>query len=231
MPGNVPDPTIQSPPARRRKGSLTRGWESLGNASAQAPELMGTPREPAGNAGRANRRMHLPLLTTLSAGRSHSVPDSEWPGLVELALAGDPTAVQRAFAAGARWANQLIHQRGWLLDPEAEVVTLMWDTLHCRPVCSDDWRTLVRRRLARREYRPSPEVATCRDVLEETVGAGEFESRVLDRLDARRRLDALGPMPPGMHPYIAAVWVDQPPPAAAAHSARQYRYLQRRAVA
>ena len=139
--------------------------------------------------------------------------------------------MRRVFAAAARWANQLIHQRFWLLDAEAEIVTLLWDTLHARPGSSDDWRTLVRRRLTRRQYRPSPEVATPREILEDTVPGGEFEARVLDQLDARRTLRTLGPMPAGMGPYLAAVWADQPPAPAAAHCARQYRYLRRRAVA
>lgn len=231
MPGNVPDPTPSASRLHSRKAALSRTWESLGNPRTDRPDLMGSPREPVGNAGRANRRMHLPLLTTLSAGRSTPVADDDWPDLVEAALAGDASAVQLVFAAGARWANRLIHQRGWLLDPEAEIVTLMWDTLRCRPRCSDDWRSLVRRRLARREYRPTPEVPTSCEILEETVGSGEFESTVLDQLDARRSLHALGPMPPGMGPYLAAVWTDQTPPPAAAHCARQFRYLQRRAVA
>jgi len=175
--------------------------------------------------------MHLPLLTTLSGGRCAPVPAADWADLVQAALAGDGDAVQRVFGAAARWANQLIHQRSWLLDAEAEIVFLLWDTLHARPVDSDGWRTLVRRRLARRQYRPSPEVATPRELLEDTVPGGEFEAVVLDRLDARRSLRALGPMPAGMGPYLAAVLTDQPPTAAAAHCARQYRYLRRRAVA
>ncbi len=175
--------------------------------------------------------MHLPLLTSLSAGRSIQVPDDDWAGLVGAALAGDPTALRRVFAAGARWANQLIHQRSWLLDPEAEVVALMWTTLHARPSCSDDWRTLVRRRLARREYRPRPEVATSPELLADTITGPGFECDIVDQLAARRALRRLGTLPSGMRPYVTAVLADQPPPPNAAHCARQYRYLHRRGVA
>ncbi len=231
MPGNRPTTPPAPPSISRRKVALTWGWESAGNGLDDLPARMGTPRESAGNGVRAARRMHLPLLTSLSGGRSTPVPDDQWSVLVEAAIGGDEVAVRRVFAAAARWANQLIHQRSWLLDAEAEIVTVLWDTLHARPGSSDDWRTLVRRRLARRQYRPSPEVATPREVLEDTVGGGEFEARVLDQLDARRTLRTLGPMPAGMGPYLAAVWVDQPPAPAAAHCARQYRYLRRRAVA
>ena len=231
MPGTRPTQSSAATSSPSAKRALTRAWESAGNASADAPSRMGTSQEPAGNRARASRRMHLPLLTTLSGGRSAPVPTHDWPRLVEAALAGDDDAVRRVFGAAARWANQLIHQRSWILDAEAEVVTLLWDTLHARPVDSDGWRTLVRRRLTRRQYRPTPEVATPHELLEDTVRGGEFEAGVLDRLDARRTLRALGPMPAGMGPYLAAVLTDQPPAPAAAHCARQYRYLRRRAVA
>jgi hypothetical protein len=231
MPGTTPATPPPSATSPRRKRALSRAREYLGNAQTDPPSGMGTSEEPAGNGTRASRRMHLPLLTSLSGGCSTPVPDDEWAGLVEAAIGGDDVAVRRLFAAAARWANHLIHQRFWLLDAEAEIVSLLWDTLRARPGSSDDWRTLVRRRLARRQYRPSPEVAIPTEILEDTVPGGEFEARVLDQLDARRTLRALGPMPAGMGPYLAAVWTDQPPAPEAAHCARQYRYLRRRAVA
>src|SRR3954452_11465205 len=174
MPGSTPTPpSSTTTTSSRGKRALSRAWESAGKAPANATGGMGTSREPTGNRVRASRRMHLRLLTSLSGGRSAPVPADQWAGLVEAALAGDEEAVGRVFAAAARWANQLIHQRSWLLDAESEILTLLWDTLHTRPGDSDVWRTLVRRRLARREYRPTPEVATPREILEDTVPGGE----------------------------------------------------------
>lgn len=192
---------------------------------------MGAVREHAGNRGRANQAMHLPMLTRLSAGRSTPIPDADWSTTLEAAIAGDPAAIETMFAAGARWANRLVHSRPWLPDAEADVVTLMWSTLPSRPRNSEDWRTLVRRRLTRREYRPSREVVTAADTLESRLPIREFEAGVVDRLDALARLAAIGPLPPGMRPYAAAVLTDTVPPARSAQCARQWRYLQRRGAA
>jgi hypothetical protein len=192
---------------------------------------MGAPPERTGSARRANHGMHLPTLTHLSAGRSTPVPDDDWLPLVEAALVGDPPAIQRLFAAAARWANRLIHSRPWLSDAEAEVIALMWTTLPARPRSTDEWRTLVRRRLARRQFRPSPEVVAAPEALEPHLPGGEFETAVVDQLAARARLAALGPLPPGLRTYAAAVLCDDVPSVAAAHCARQWRYLRRRAVA
>jgi len=225
-----PRPTLSPPPGSRprRKLPVTRGWELVGNGLGDDPAVMAPLREPPGNPSRANRRMNLPLLASLSANSSTPVPDDEWVDLVEAALASDPAAVRRLFAAAARWANQLIHQRSWLLDPEAEVVSLMWHTLHARPRSSDEWRYLVVRRLRRSEYRPNPEVPSPPDLIESAVPTNEFESRTVDQLAARTTIRDLGAMPPAMDPYLAAVWMDRQPSSASAHVASQYRYLRRR---
>ena len=172
--------------------------------------------------------MHLPLLTQLSAGRSAPISDDRWPATVESALDGDPAAIQALFAGSARWANRLIHSRPWLDDAEADVIALMWTTLPARPRNTDDWRTLVRRRLTRREYRPSVEAAWETDWLEaRTAAVGDIAVRVVDQLDARAQLAAIGPFPAGMRPYLQAVLTDDEPSRRSAHSARQWRYLNR----
>lgn len=228
MPGNHPTVPPTDPTRPRQKAALTRDWESAGNGIGDHPDPMGTRREPAGNAPRANRRMHLSLLASLSGGHSSPLPDDEWAAAVEAALTDDPDAVRRLFAAAARWANRLICQRSWILDPEAEIVSLMWGTLHARPSSSDEWRHLVLVRLRRREYRPSPELATTNEVLDTVCPSHEFEPGTLDRFTARAALQQLAPTPPAMGPYLAAVWTDQRPTPASAHVARQYRYQHRR---
>jgi hypothetical protein len=173
--------------------------------------------------------MYLPLLTTLSGGSSTPIPDEDWPAVVDAALDGDPDAARQLFAAAARWANQLIRQRVWILDPEAEVVALMWDRLHHRPTCSDHWRYLVVRRMRRREYRPTLECPTPPEALDAVGPRCEFEAATVDQLAARAALRGLTPAPPpAMCPFLAAVLTDQPPAPEAAHAARQYRYLRRR---
>ena len=233
MPGSTPTTPVLRPLADPiaetcAEQGLGIGRERAGGRSRRD----GNEREPAGNRVRASRRMHLPLLTSLSGGRSAPVPADQWAGLVEAALAGDEEAVQSRLRCGG--------PLGEPADPPTLVASRRRSPRSspccgtpCTPVPvdSDGWRTLVRRRLARRQYRPTPEVATPREILEDTVPGGEFEAAVLDQLDARRTLRTLGPMPAGMGPYLAAVWADQPPAPAAAHCARQYRYLRRRAVA
>jgi len=174
--------------------------------------------------------MHLPLLTQLSNRRSTPIPDDLWPATVEAALAGDPAAVEDLFAAGARWANRLIHSRPWLDDAEADVIALMWTTLPARPKNTDDWRTLVRRRLTRREYRPSVEAVWEPEWLEACIPvASDISDAIVEQLSARAALVALGPFPAGVHRYLAAVLDDAAPSPRSAHSARQWRYLRRQA--
>jgi hypothetical protein len=105
MPGNRPTPAPAPSSRPHPKRTLTWGWESVGNGVPDDPDQMGTPREPAGNAGRANRRMYLPLLTTLSGGSSTPIPDEDWPAVVDAALDGDPDAARQLFAAAARWSR------------------------------------------------------------------------------------------------------------------------------
>ena len=194
MPGTTPTappPSTISPPGKR---ALSRARES-------PRERADGPSQRDGNERGIGREPHAAPLGACTSHCSRPCPaaaplpslTTNGPASSKRRIAGDDDAVRRVFAAAARWANQLIHQRFWLLDAEAEIVTLLWDTLHARPASSDDWRTLVRRRLTRRQYRPSPEVATPREILEDTVPGGEFEARVLDQLDARRTLRTLGP--------------------------------------
>ena len=190
----------------------------------------GAGRDESGRSDRGNGRMHLPLLTQLSTGCSTPIPDEKWLPTVEAALAGDPAAVQALFAAAARWANRLIHSRPWLADAEADVIALMWTTLPARPRNADVWRTLVRRRLTRREYRPSIEAAWETEWLEHrTATVSDISERVVDQLTARADLIALGQFPAGVRPYLASVLTDTEPSRLSAHSARQWRYLRRQA--
>lgn len=204
----------------------------MGLAGGAVDAEVGLVGDQVGSAVRANASMRLPLLTHLSGGRSAPIPDHAWLPTVEAALSGDPPAIEAMFAAAARWANRLAHTRCWLEDSEEEVVALMWSTLAARPVSSDAWRTLVLRRLGRREYRPSPELACDTDWLERRTPAGvDVADQVVNRLDAHATLVALGPFPAGVGPYLNAVLADDDPPPAAAHCARQWRYTYRQAVA
>jgi len=195
------------------------GW--FGNGS-------GAGRDESGTTVRGNGSMYLPLLTQLSNRRCTPIPDDLWSATVEAALAGDPDAIQALFAAGARWANRLIHSRPWLDDAEADVIALMWTTLPARPKNSDDWRTLVRRRLTRCEYRPLVEAVWEREWLEERADiVSDISEGVVEQLSARADLVALGPFPAGVRRYVVAVLNDAAPSPQSAHSARQWRYLRR----
>ncbi len=197
------------------------GWFGIGS---------GAGRDESGTTVRGNGRMYLPLLTQLSNRRSTPIPDDRWPATVEAALAGDPAAIEDLFAAGSRWANRIIHSRPWLDDAEADVIALMWTTLPARPKNSDDWRTLVRRRLTRREYRPTVEAVWQREWLEERADTvSDIASGVVEQLSACSDLAALGPFPAGVRRYLTAVLNDTAPSPQSAHSARQWRYLRRQA--
>ncbi len=178
------------------------------------------------------------------------VDAADWDRIVADALAGDLASVGRLFADAARWANRLVQRRSWLDDAEAIVVATMWESLQLRPRDSDQWRTLVMRRLRRKAHRPpaevllgaglpgsstdrQPEIVDLGGPLPAIVGRSSITAqaslesdRVIARLDACARVRSLGALPSSMRCLVVAALLDEPAPESSAH--RVWRLRNRR---